>query len=768
MSLFDLGTRENNDKEIIKKLNSKKQPVKRTNVLDKLALIRQSVEDILGKYKDNYEIITTKERLDEYLSNKLTLKDGELNFEIAIDTETTGLDPITDKIVGLCLYRPHMKAVYVPINHTSYITNERLENQLTEKEVAESIKVITEPNWKIIMFNAKFDIRVIRNQLDIYLNCYWDCFLAARLMNENEEENGLKALHQKYVLNDAEDEFNFESMFKGLRADTVPISTFYLYAAHDAIITYELYEFQKRYMYYEPYCTSDDRNGMNGVSWVFFNIEMPCVNVCADMEDVGVSLDTEYAKQLSIKYTERLDSVVARFYEELNEYSDKIEKFRRTAKNSSQLDDPINIASSTQIAILLYDIIGVQSVDKKSPRGTGVDILQKIDLPICKTILEHRELSKLLGTYIDKLPTVLNPKDHKIHCNFKQYGADTGRMSSSDPNLQNIPSHNKEIRKMFVASPGYVLMSSDYSQQEPKCLAALCKMQGDSQMYDTFMQGKDLYSEIASKAFNVPYEDCLEFNPDGTTNKEGKERRTQAKSILLGVLYGRGTASIAEQLGCSTEKAQSIKNSVFRGFPAIKKFEEDSLDMAYELGYVTTVCGRKRRLPALQLDEFEFKWADGKAHSTDVLDFDSTLTEEVPRERQDYYLRKLSRCRFNEKRRIFEEANQEGIWIVDNGGKIADATRQCVNARIQGSAADLTKLAMIELNNNKELKELGFRLLIPVHDEVIAECPEENVKQVKELLVKTMSHAAEEILRMPIKCDVDITKAWYGDKIYEK
>ena len=456
MPLFDLVARENNDKAIIKKLASKKPTVRHNTVLDKLALIKQTVEDKLGKYKDNYLIITTKERLDEYLSNRLTLKEGELNFEIAIDTETTGLDPITDKIVGLCLYRPNMKAVYVPINHISYITNERLENQLNEEDVAESIKCLTEDYWKIIMFNAKFDIRVIRNQLNVNLNCYWDCFLAARLMNENEEENGLKALHKKYVLNDAEDEFNFESMFKGLKADTIPISTFYLYASHDAIITHELYEFQKKYMYYDKTCSRDDRNGMNGVAWVFFNIEMPCVNVCADMEDTGVALDTDYAKQLSIKYTERLESVVARFYEQLNEYSDLINRFRRTAKNSSQLDDPINIASSTQIAILLYDIIGVQSVDKKSPRGTGVDILQKIDLPICKTILEHREISKLLSTYIDKLPTVLNPKDNKIHCNFKQYGADTGRMSSSDPNLQNIPSHNKEIRKMFVASNNHL------------------------------------------------------------------------------------------------------------------------------------------------------------------------------------------------------------------------------------------------------------------------------------------------------------------------
>ena len=309
-------------------------------------------------------------------------------------------------------------------------------------------------------------------------------------------------------------------------------------------------------------------------------------------------------------------------------------------------------------------------------------------------------------------------------------------------------------------------MSSDYSQQEPRSLAALCRKHGDSQMYDTFMQGKDLYSEIASKAFNKPYEECREFNPDGSTNKAGKERRTQAKSILLGCLYGRGVNSIAEQLNCTTEKAQAIKDSVFRGFPAIKKFEDDSLDMAEEIGYVTTIAGRKRRLPDLQLEEYEFQWKNGVAPDDDVLDFDDDITaHEIPERTIRKYLTQLHKCKFGEKRKIFEKANEEGIWIVDNGAKIADATRQCVNARIQGSAADLTKLAMIELNNNEELKRLGFRLLIPVHDEVIAECPEENMEECSRLLAETMSKAAERLLEMPIGCDVEITRAWYGERV---
>lgn len=281
-------------------------------------------------------------------------------------------------------------------------------------------------------------------------------------------------------------------------------------------------------------------------------------------------------------------------------------------------------------------------------------------------------------------------------------------------------------------------------------------------MYNTFMEGKDLYSEIASKAFNKPYEECREFNEDGSTNKQGKERRTQAKSILLGVLYGRGVPSIAEQLHCTPEKAQQIKDSVFKGFPAIKQFEADSLQMARDIGYVTTVAGRKRRLPELQLDEYEFKWKNGVAPDNDLLDFDDDEEQEVPERTIRKYLTMLHKCKFKEKQKIFKKANEEGIWIVDNGAKIADATRQCVNSRIQGSAADLTKLAMIGLNKNKRLKELGFRLLIQVHDEIIAECPKENMKECSKLLAEVMSKSAEKILEMPIKCDVEITNAWYG------
>ena len=759
MALFELPKRTNskaNDIKLAKSVDTTKKAIPTikggNSLFERITDIQRLVEQYLGKYR--YILIQDEETLSRYIDSCIE------NGIISIDTETTGLDPLLDEIVGICIYTPNEPSAYIPINHISYITNLKLDNQLAIECIRKHLERIVDASIDVIMYNAKFDIRFLRNRVGLHnIYCTWDCYLATRLLNENEPSNALKKIHQKYVLDGKEDEFTFDELFKGVPFNLIPLKTAMQYAAHDPEITYELYEYQKQYL--RP---DSDREDMRKLYWVLMNIEMPCVDAIANMEDNGVLFDMKYQQILSDKYNKLLQEKLDVFNEELFKYDKQIQTYKIKNPNN-KLSDPINISSPTQLAILFYDILKVEQIDKKSPRGTGVEILSKIDLPIAKTILEYREVEKLISTYIDKLPECVNQNDNRIHCSFNQYGAKTGRFSSSDPNLQNIPSHNKDIRKMFTASPGYVLMSSDFSQQEPKCLAALCRKQGDAQMYNTFMQGKDLYSEIASKAFNKSYEECKEFNEDGTTNKQGKERRTQAKSILLGVLYGRGVASIAEQLHCTPEKAQNIKDSVFRGFPAIKKFEQDSLDMAKELGYVTTVCGRKRRLPDLQLEEYEFKWKNGVAPDNDLLDFDSEAEQEIPQRTIRKYLTQLHKARFNEKRKIFEKANEEGIWIVDNGAKIADATRQTVNARIQGSAADLTKLAMIELNENKELKELGFRLLIQVHDEIIAECPEENVKECSKLLAETMSKAAEKILEMPIKCDVTLTREWYGNEI---
>ena len=741
------------DKSVVNKSTNKKSApiiVKGGGLIEKISSINALVESKLGKYKDDYIVITDIQDLISYID--AAAKTGI----IAIDTETTGLDPISDKIVGMSIYTPGKKAAYIPIHHISYITGMEVEGQLCEKEIAIELIRMQDYNVKVIMYNAKFDLRVIKNGLGVKLNCYFDCHLAAMCLNENEP-HGLKTLHSKYVLDGKEDEFSFGKLFDGITFDYVPIKTGYIYAARDAIDTYELYEWQLPYLTESnPLCIE---YGLEHVSKVFWNIEMPCIEVLAEMEDTGVDFDLDYAYELSEKYNKQKDEQLEEFYRILDMYKPEIEKYKLN-NPVNKLSDPINIASPTQLAILFYDILGIEAPDPKSPRGTGVEILQKIDNPLCKAILDYRATEKLLSTYVDKLPECINEKTGRIHCNFNQYGAKTGRMSSDNPNMQNIPSHNHDIRQMFKATDGYVMMSSDYSQQEPKVMTAMC---GDPEMIKAYQEGKDLYASIAALAFSTTYENCLEFRPDGTTNKEGKERRSSAKSILLGILYGRGINSIAEQLHTTKQKAQQIQDRVFRGFPAIKQFEDDTLYMARTYGFVTTYWGRKRRLPEMQLDEFEFKWKPGYG-DVDPLSFDSEVTEsEVPYEIQQAYIKKLRNNPFK-KRPIIEQAASEGIIIIDNGGKIADATRQCVNSRIQGSAADLTKMAAVKIHKCERLKELGFRLLIPVHDEFIGECPEENAKECKELFAQCMCDAAID-LGIPISCDVSVTRRWYGEEI---
>ena len=758
MPLFEIPKRnidKNTDKSIASRTQSIKVPAQTikagTDILSRINQIKAMVEKNLGQYKDKYQVIRDKDILIDYVDRTIA------NKYISIDTETDGLDPLRNTLAGICIYTQESKGSYIPLNHISYITGAKSGGQLESEFVKRQFQRILDAHVDIDMFNAKFDIRFLRafGLSDIY--CTWDGYLAGRILNENEEHKNLKQLHNKYCLNGKGDAFRFDDLFKGIPFTYIPPDVGYLYAAHDPVITTELCKYQRKYL-----TDKTDREDIKNMYWVFQNIEMPCISVVADMEDTGVLFDKEYAQTLSVKYNKQLKEIEQRFVEQCSEIDAKILAYKK-ANPTNKLESPINISSPTQLAILFYDILKVDTIDSKSPRGTGEDILKRIDSLLAKTVLEYRGVQKLLSTYIDKLPDCVNPNDGRIHCSFNQYGADTGRFSSSDPNLQNIPSHNKDIRKMFTASPGCVLMSSDYSQQEPKVMTQMCQ---DPKMIEAYKKGKDLYAEIAALSFNTSYDNCLEFRPDGTTNPEGKSRRSQAKSILLGVLYGRGVPSIAEQLGTTTKKAQAIKDSVFKGFPAIPKFEKDSLAMAEELGYVTTLWGRKRRLPALQLPEYEFKWKDGVQPDDDLLSFDDApISDEVPEDIQDYYLDKLENVWGSKKQEIFKEANAEGVWIIDNGGKIADATRQCVNARIQGSAADMSKLAMIAVGNNQRLKELGFKLLIPVHDELIGECPIENAKECKELFAQLMSEAAKSKLEIPIKCDVEVTREWYGKAV---
>ncbi len=726
-------------------------------LLERISTINAMVNKNLGKYKEQYQLIREEKELEKYIDE--TIKNGF----IAIDTETDSLDPITCTIAGVCLYTPGNRGSYIPINHISYVTGIKIENQISEEFIQKQFQRLKDNQIKIIMFNAKFDIRVIKNQIGIELSCYWDGYLAARILNENEPANNLKALYNKYCLIEEEKgEFTYDTLFKGIPFTHIPINTGYLYGARDAEITYKLYEFQKAFLTQDdPICI---KRGLQGPAYVFNQIEMPLINIVAEMEDNGIDFDFEFAETLSKKYTEKLKNIEDQFYNECDKFKEDIEKYRLQTGMNCKLKDPINIASPIQMAILLYDILKIDPPDKSKPRGTGEEILKKIKHPISDLLLEYREVAKLLSTYIDKMPESVNPKTGRIHTEFNQIGADTGRFSSAEPNMQNIPSQNKEIRKMFRATDGYVLLSSDYSAQEPRLTA---HMSGDEKMIKAYKEDKDLYSEMASLAFNVSYEDCLKTKSNGAFNPKGHERREQAKLIFLGICYGKGVRAIGEDLKISTKKAQEIYDSVLKVFTGLKQFMIDSENMAREFGFVETLWGRKRRLPNMQLPPYEFEYVGGVPRDFDPLfnnDFEE-LDFEVDEDTKQRYTLMLDRAyNWKSKIGIIERAKKEGIAIKDNGGYIAEAKRQCVNSRIQGSAADQTKKAMILIGNDERLKKLGFRLLLVVHDELIGECPKENVKEVSEIFKQLMIDAAKELV-VPSKCDIEITNCWYGEHL---
>ena len=742
------------DKDLIKK---SKTATTRTsikgggnNIASRIQAIISLANQRLAHHKDDYIVIRTVEELRDYINA------GRLNDIMALDTETTGLNPITDKIVGVCLYTPGQKACYIPINHKSYITGQRLDNQLSGEQVANELRLF---DGKYVFHNAKFDIRICRHSLGLYIEPYWDTQIASKCIQEKGSHE-LKDLHLALCDSKDTESLTFNSLFRGITFDNVPIDTAVLYAAGDPIKTYELYEKQKEMFESGEY---------DGPYHVFTHIEMPLVTTVCDMEDRGICLDNDVVKYLKEKYHKIHDERLEDVKKALSMYDDVINTYRIT-HTDAKLDNPLNVNSVQQLAILFYDILKLQSPDRKSPRGTGEDILKEYakgpHKNICEAILNLRQVEKLLSTYIDKMPQIVLD-DGRVHCKYNQYGADTGRFSSSDPNMQNIPSHNKEIRKMFKAQDDYVLIGADYSQQEP---AVTSFLSDDKDMQQAFRDNKDIYATIAAMSFDKTYEECLEFfldengNKTDVVNAPGKERRGQAKSIVLGILYGRTINTIAEQLECSVNKAQEIYDTVLSSFTGLAKFIKQSEDQAIKNGYVETAWGRRRHIPDMQLPKYEFSYISNRGHY-DPLAFDNP-TVEVDQKTVARYTKAMDKARYKKDRdNVIYNARQEGIKIKDNSYKIAEAQRQCVNSRVQGSAADMTKLAMIAINNDPKMKELDFHLLIQVHDEVIGECPKENAKEVAERLSYLMRTAPTELIKLPFKCDCSCTTNWYGEEI---
>lgn len=675
-----------------------------------LAVIQELVKSGRLHAEGEVETIRTPERLKEYMDH------CKQSGEYVLDVETTGLDIYNDILVGICLYTPGETSAYVPFNHTD-LQNVRVADQMSEEQVRDiMLPYLQDQELRCINHNIKFDNKKLAwDWKQVIVNIYWDTQIAGNVLNENEPHK-LKPMYNKYILHGKGSGEDYKDLFDGIPFNYVPIDIATVYGANDGFKTYALYKFQAQYLR-EDHPREDFRK----MYYVFREVEMPLIPLCTDMEMRGVEIREDFAKELSEDFNKELVEVEAKcdaYVEQFKQYILDHNNLMRLTKGTCK----INYSSLQQVAALFYDIFKLKSVSRKEPRGTGDKIIQKFlstakkkDTKKSREFAEFlenyqrfKEIKKLLGTYVDKIPQVKEPKINAVYTTYNQYGAKTGRFSSSDTvskiNLQNIPSKEKRIRKIFKARDGYKLVGGDFSQIEPRVLAFLS---GDESMINAYKEGKDLYAIMGSQVYQLPYEDCREFYPDGTVNAEGKHRRTTMKSVLLGIMYERGATAIGEQFNKSAEWAQQLIDNFYKSFPKINQYRLKIENMAETYGYVTTITGRKRRLPDMQLED-----------------------------KDDY--------------------------------RYQEAHRQSLNSVIQGSSADIMKLSMIAIYNDPRYKALDCHMIITVHDELIMEVPEDHIKEGAELLVGTMKRVGHSLIDLPMSVDAEVNDYWYGENLAEK
>lgn len=754
------------DQDVINKIQQKSKKVKyakNETKIDKVTEIRRSVQTtFLENEINNCSLITTTEAYKAYIQK--CLKNGT----VAIDTETSGLSPIFDICAGLCLYTPGESAVYIPINHIDPVTMFPVEENLPVEIIREGLEELKSCK-EILMHNALFDMKVMFYQLGVKVVPTWDTQVAGRLLYTRRkfDDNSLKGLYQRYYGRLGQDKYSFSDLFKNFPFPEVPLDCAYVYAAQDAYMTYKIYEKQKRYF---------RNNSYPSLGFIMREIEVPIIEVTFDMCARGVRLDHEYAKKMQEEYAILVSEAEQKIIRLLEPHKEKIVQYRMRKGDECKLPEKINFVSSQQLAILFYDILEYPLPKKqrrknasKTERPTNEETMKLLGTEISLAVLDHKKKFTLKNNFIDKLPGLVNPDTGKIHASFDPTRTDTGRFACEDPNLQQIPSrgNGKEVRKMFLPTEGYYMISIDYSAQEPRITTHLCD---DPKMKATYNAGEDLYAKIASLCFSKPYEECLDKWPNGKDNPDGYKRRASAKQLVLGICYGKSIPSIAEELASvqgrsvSIDEAQGIYDSVLDNFPNLRIFMQYCVEFAKDHGYTETMFGRRRNMTAIQFDEFVFSTSN-EYLGEGLLDFSPTTKKKVPKEIQWYYLNRLEDCpNYYAQRDIIKEAALGGIIIEQRPGYDNEA-RQCINTPIQGSAADQMKIAMLKIHRDQLLKDLDAHIIIQVHDELICECPKENIVDVTKRLKYLMETAVSDYLSVPTTCDIAIFERWEGEKL---
>jgi DNA polymerase-1 len=595
----------------------------------------------------NYETILTNNQLDAWLA-KISAADL-----VCFDTETTSLDPMLAKIVGMSFSVEPGSAAYLPLKHDYFDAPDQLDFSQTLAKVK---PILENENIKKVGQNLKYDQHVLANHGIALHGIAHDTMLQSYVF-ESHKTHGMDALAERHL---GLQTISFEKVAgkgaKQVSFNQVTVEVAAEYAAEDADITLQLH----LAMY--PQIASDKK-----LDYIYSQIEIPSANVLFTIERNGVLIDRNMLNMQS------------------NEIGTKLVALENQAY--ALAGQPFNLASPKQLQEILFDKLGIKPL-KKTPSGapsTDEDVLQELalDHPLPKVLLEYRGLAKLKSTYTDKLPRMINPTTGRVHTSYNQAVAITGRLASADPNLQNIPVRSAEgrrIREAFIAPEGSHIISADYSQIELRIMAHLSQ---DAGMLQAFANNEDIHRHTAAEIFGV--------ERDAVDN----EQRRYAKVINFGLIYGMSAFGLAQNLNIERSAAQSYIERYFARYPGVREYMQNTREIAKKKGYVETYFGRRLWVP---------------------------------------------------------EINSA------NGMKRAGAERAAINAPMQGTAADLIKLAMIAVDKWLRDEKLESKLIMQVHDELVLEVPENELELVKNTLPQLMQNVAK--LDVPLLAEVGVGNNW--------
>lgn len=601
---------------------------------------------------EDYQVVDSEETLDAMVAD---LGQAEA---IVVDVESTSVDPMNARLVGIALAAAEGRAYYMPVGHQG----DEAARNLPLPLVVEKLKpLFQDPDVLKIAHNANYDLTVLAEHgLEVgSLAC--DTMIAEWLLNPASRNLGLKALTwSRMGIEMTHIEELIGSGRKQLTMDFVPLDRVVPYACADADMTLRLARLLQ------------DELHEKALWPLFADVEMRLVPVVVDMQRAGVKLDVEFLHAMNRQLTARLQ-----------ELQEQIE---------AHVGHALNINSTQQLSVALFDEMHLalpwMRRGKSGHYSTAADVLEKLrdKHPVVELILEQRQLAKLKGTYVDALPALVNRRTGRIHTSFNQAGSITGRFSSSSPNLQNIPIKTdigREIRRAFIAEEGAVLLAADYSQVE---LRVLAHISGDPDMLAAFARGEDIHAATAAAIYGVPLE---EVTP---------AQRRVAKMTNFAISYGVTGYGLADRTGLPPDEAEAFIRSYFEAYPKIKDYIERTRQQAREQGYVETLLGRRRYFPEL-----------------------STTS------------------------RVHQNV-REGAY------------RMAINAPIQGTAADILKVAMVRLWCQLKERGLRSRMILQVHDELVLEVPREELDEAAQLVIETMEGAFP--LDAPLKVDVQVGENW--------